>query len=496
MSELPPHEARRICGWQLGRVAEAVSGEVSVSGGAEATIRGVSTDTRSIDDGELFVALRGENFDGHEFVEEAAGGGARGAVVASGYERPDDLAYAFPLIRVDETREALGDLGHAVWQAATDDGLHTVDVTGSNGKTTTKEMLEAIWSTYGRVYATPGNFNNEVGLPLTLCALPDDTDHLILEMGANGPGEISELIRRAPGTERIITSIGYAHTEGFGSIDGIREAKSELFEAADSETLAIVPHEEADRLPMGAFDGRRRTFGRDEEADLQLLDYRMRADERGIFEAVYDGSAYGPGPERFSVEVGLPGTHNGLNLAAALTTVLGREMALEPEKLSRKLALLDLPAGRWRTTRHGDLAFVDDAYNANPSSVRASFEAFLTTDPPADLGGDRPPRRLAVLGEMHELGPEARQWHETVAGELAAHSDLDGFCAVGEFAEPMVDAVETAGHRRLEAVACETPEAAAQWLVDRKPAHVWMKASRANGLERVIDEVSEVRDDE
>jgi len=496
MSELPPHERRRICGWSLGRIAEAVAGTVPATDGAGSQVRGVSSDTRTIEDGELFVALRGENFDGHAFVGEAAAAGACGAIVAGSFDRPADVDASFPLIRVDHPREALGDLGHAVWRAATDDGLHTVDVTGSNGKTTTKEMLETIWSTYGRVYATPGNLNNEIGLPLTLCAIPEQADHLVLEMGANAPGEISELIRRAPGTERIITSIGYAHTEGFGSIEGIREAKSEIFECADAETLAIVPHEEAERLPMEGFPGRRRTFGLEHEADFQLRDYRMKDDRRGTFEVVYDGSAFGPEYERFAIEIGLPGTHNGLNLAAAVTTVLGRGLALEPEALSRELAVLELPAGRWRTTRHGQLAFVDDAYNANPSSLRASFEAFLATDPPDALGDKEPPGRIAVVGEMHELGPEADRWHAEVAADLAAEADLDGFCAVGAFADRMIRAAREVDRPSLETAACETPGEAAEWLIARRPAYVWMKASRANGLERVIDEVSELRDDE
>jgi UDP-N-acetylmuramoyl-tripeptide--D-alanyl-D-alanine ligase len=493
MSELPPHEERRIASWSLGRLAEAVDGSLAEQDTTDSGLRGISTDTRTLEHGEVFVAIRGENFDGHDFVVNAAESGAHGAVVQSGFEPSAGLPSGFALIYVDDTREALAELGRAVWREAIDDGAHTVAVTGSNGKTTTKELLRAVWSARGDVFATPGNLNNEIGLPLTLCALPESADHLVFEMGANAPGEISELIEMAPGGERIITSIGYAHTEGFGSIEGIREAKSEIFERADSDTVAIVPEAERDRLLLDDFPGRIWTFGEEVDADLRLLDYLKAGDGPGSWEAVYDASGFDGAPDRFSIELALPGRHNGLNLAASLLTLVARGVSIDSSELGRRLQSIDLPAGRWRTWRREGLAVIDDAYNANPSSVRASFSAFVDSSPPSDLD-DESPARLAVLGEMHELGDEAERWHRKVAAELVAADTLDGFCAVGKFAGAMIDAAEHQSGE-IELVSCKQASGAAEWLVDRRPAFVWMKASRANGLEQVIELIEQMRDD-
>jgi UDP-N-acetylmuramoyl-tripeptide--D-alanyl-D-alanine ligase len=492
MSELPPHEERRIASWSLGRVAGAVDGALVEETASDRGLCGISTDTRTLEAGEVFVAIRGENFDGHDFVGDAAESGAHGAVVGSEFEPSGGLSADFPLIYVDDTREALAALGRAVWREATDDGGHTVDVTGSNGKTTTKELLRAVWSTRGEVFATPGNLNNEIGLPLTLCALPESANHLVFEMGANAPGEISELIEMASGGERIITSIGYAHTEGFGSIEGIRRAKSEIFECAEPDTVAVVPEAERDRLLLEEFPGRVLTFGEEGGADLRLLEYHGADTGPGRWEAAYDASGLDLAPDRFTIELPLPGRHNGLNLAASLLTLVARGKSIDVAELGRQLESIDLPAGRWRTWRRQGLVVIDDAYNANPSSVRASFSAFVNTSPPSTFG-DKPPARLAVLGEMHELGDEAERWHRKVAAELVAEGGLDGFCAVGEFADSMVDAAE-AESGEVELISCEEAAGVARWLVDRQPAFVWMKASRANELEQVIELIEQMRD--
>lgn len=482
-SESGMTENPRIGNWTLGRIAEAVGGALDGESGAAPA--GVSTDTRSLDAGELFVALRGPNFDGHDFVEEAARNGAVGAVVFRDFAAEGEFLEGVPLIRVDDTREALAELGRAIWREAREEGLHTIDLTGSNGKTTTKEMLAAIWSTRGEVYSTPGNFNNEIGLPLTLCGLPERCDHLVLEMGANARGEIAGLIRLAPGDERLITSIGLAHTEGFGSVDGIRRAKSEIFEAATSGALAVVPASERSKLRLEAFPGEVWTFGEGSDADLRLVEYSKVEEGSGPFEAVLEWR-----DRRICIELDLPGRHNGRNLACALSTLVARGRTLDVESLEGALREMELPGGRWNRTRREDLSFIDDAYNANPSSVRASFEAFLEVEPDADFDAAKL-RRVAVLGEMHELGDEAPRLHREVAGEIAGHSALDAFCAVGEFSESMARAARRISRGDLEVAACRETEEVAEWLLDRRPAFVWMKASRGCALERVIEAVTD-----
>lgn len=495
MVHKPPQSERRIASWGFEKIADAVGGELRWIPENATSPRGVSTDTRSIEAGELFVALRGENFDGHEFVEDARRTEASGAIVEQGYSS-GALHESFPIIYVADTRRALGNLGREVWREARAQGLHTVDVTGSNGKTTTKEMLRAIWSSRGETFATLGNFNNEIGLPLTLCAIPEEARHLIVEIGANAPGEISHLVAFAPGEQRIITSIGLAHTEGFGSLDGVRAAKSEILESADSDTVGIVPYEEVEHLAVGEFPGEIRTFGTEPGADLRLVDYRNVESGRGEFEAVYESADEVEMPDRFSVRLGLPGKHNGLNLAASLLTLEAEGVEVRPEALEPTLTNLELPGGRWREIRHGELAFVDDAYNANPSSVRASFEAFLQIEPPATMDSDESLRRIAVVGEMHELGEEAARLHGEVARDVASSSQLEAFVAVGEFSREMVEQAGRAAEHDIELAAHAEPDDVASWLIERAPAFVWMKASRANELERVIQRVKDAEADD
>jgi len=466
----------RVETWSFGRIVDAVDG--ALEGAHDARPTGVSSDTRTIDDGELFFALRGERFDAHDFLPEAAASGAGGAVVRSGYRRPEDVPDAFPLIRVEEPRSALANLGRGLWREAREEGLHTIDVTGSNGKTTTKELLSAIWSTEGDVYATPGNCNNDVGLPLTLCGLPESCDHLVLEMAANNPGELDQLVRLAPGDERLVTSIGRDHLEGFGSIEGVRRSKSEVFACSDETDLAVVPAAERDRLELDSFAGTIWTFGAEQSADLRMTDYRPVEPESGRFAFQFRTDR-----DCWTLELGVPGRHNGANLACALSTIAGRGDVPDLEAVQSRLDDVELPGGRWRVSRVEDLEFVDDAYNANPTSVRASFSAFLDAVP-RHLGGEVP--RIAVLGDMLELGDNADALHREVAAELAGSDELDGLCVVGEFAGEMARGVETADRRDLEVCVCDDAGDVADRLERWRPAFVWLKASRVNELERVV----------
>lgn len=475
-------EHLRIQQWPLERVADAVGGRLD--GGRDVHPAGVSSDTRTIEEGELFVALRGERFDGHEFVADAVDAGATGAVVRPDYEPPAGVPHSFPLVRVERPREALADLGHALWVEAREEGLHTINVTGSNGKTTTKEMLSAVWSTEGSVFATPGNFNNEIGLPLTLCGLPSRAEHVVLEMGANAPGEIAELIRLAPGEERLITSIGHAHTEGFGSLQGVRRAKSEIFEAGDESALGIVPDSEREHLELGAFPGRIWTFGPGPEADLRLTGYRAVDPEAGRFEVELEVRG-----ERRRLQLGLPGRHNGENLACALSTMVGRGVEPDFDAIQSRLLEIELPGGRWRVSRIGGIEVVDDAYNANPTSVRASFEAFLAADPETFSAEPAVPR-IAILGDMRELGDGAERLHREVAAELGAAPELGAFWAIGEYADTMAEAAAGAGPGdELDVCSCDDPREVAERLEERSPAYVWMKGSRANELEQIVEQL-------
>lgn len=463
----------RIQTWSLGRVAREMDGELTGAGVAPQSPAGVSTDSRTIDDGELFVALNGERFDGHDFVEDAVGSGARAVAVE---DASAAAGTGVPVIVVDDCFEALGRLGHAVFRAGRQEGLHSMAVTGSNGKTTTKELLAAIWGVDGEVWATPGNLNNHIGVPLTLCALPLECDHLVVEMGANHRGEISELVELAPADQRIVTSIGRAHLEGFGSMAGIRKAKAEIFEQSGRATTAVVPRQERSELISSDYHGNVLTFGEEYDAEV-VVESTEVVDRDG--QIVMETRIRVAGENKqFSLPI--VGRHNASNLAAALATVYGAHAQLDDEAVGRALRDLELPGGRFRVVTLGDLQILDDAYNANPSSMRASYRAFEQWCEQAGA-----PRKIAVIGDMHELGEEADNAHRRLAEWLVDRPGLSGVAFVGEFAPMMADAAQ--GGPVDEVVVLRDHDRAADWLADAGPARVFVKGSRGNELEQIIE---------
>jgi UDP-N-acetylmuramoyl-tripeptide--D-alanyl-D-alanine ligase len=467
----PEEQNLRVSTWDFGDIAEAIEGRLEGDPGVEdRQPAAVSTDTRSLESGDLFFALRGERFDGHTFLEEAVSGGACGVVVERDHV---DVTWEVPTFRVDDTAAALGRLGAAIWQEATEEGLHSIAVTGSNGKTTTKELLATLWGSRGTVHATPGNLNNAIGLPLTLCGLPLQADTAILEMGANAPGEIRELIAMAPAAQRIITSIGYAHTEGFGSIEGVRRAKSEIAESADRDTQVIVPYTERTHLSVDAQPGRVATFGEEPGSDVRVVAYEAVAGSGARVELIGLGRVA-------HVELGLPGRHNARNLAAAIATLWLRGLDLRDRDLRRLRDELELPAGRWRVVEVAGHQIVDDAYNANPSSVRASAKTFV------EWSSSKERRRVVVLATMLELGDAARRHHERVAVDLAQTEELDDLVFVGDHAEAMARAAEDVGRPDLEVYRMSGAEAIAEWLTFTAPSAVLLKGSRGAELESVI----------
>lgn len=464
----------RIQTWSLGRVARKIEGQL-ISPRIEAEPpRAVSIDTRTLEGGELFFAIRGERFDGHDFLAEAIQKGAHSLVV-------DDLEAVpqgkIPFIVVEDTLKALSELGHALWQEARQQGLHTVAVTGSNGKTTTKEILRALWSTQGAVWATPGNLNNHIGVPLTLCALPERCDHLILEIGANHPGEVDGLIELAPAEERVITSIGQAHLEGFGSIAGIRKAKSEVFHHSQKTTAAIVPVEEREALIPDNFRGKIVTFGHEEEADIRVELLGPAQTGEGAGSAI----RISKDDRKWELELPFPGAHNARNLAAALATLFCQQIYPEADEINGALRAISLPDGRLRALKLGAMELLDDAYNANPSSMRASFEAFELW-----CGERSGGRRVAVIGDMFELGEAAEREHRELAMWLARRQSADDIAFVGEFAPLMAEAaMGIAQGPRVHLFG--SVEDVASWLVELGPAQVFLKGSRGNRLERIIE---------
>ncbi len=386
--------------------------------GAGPGFRGVSTDSRRVVPGSLFVALRGERFDGHDHVAAAFAGGAVAALV------DHELPGVGPLLVVDDTVLGLGRLA-AGWRARHE--LPLVGVTGSMGKTTVKEMAAAILGRRGPVLATRGNLNNHIGLPLTLLELGAAHRGAVIEMGANHPGEIAYLAGLARPTVGIVTNAGPVHLEGFGSVAGVARAKGELFSALGAGGTAVI---NADDPHAGvwhelAADRRVLTFGIDADADVTT-------DPDAI--EVSDGSRT---RQRFplvtplgSVEVALPfaGRHNVANAlaAAAASLVAGADLDAVRDGLGAAPAV---PGRLQGIDGPGGSLIIDDTYNANPTAFAAAIE----------LLASRPGRRWMAVGDMAELGDDAPRWHAWV-GEQARARGIDRLLAVGELAANAAEA--------------------------------------------------------
>jgi UDP-N-acetylmuramoyl-tripeptide--D-alanyl-D-alanine ligase len=428
--------------------------------GADVVFQGVSTDTRTLAEGNLFVALEGPNFDGHDYLEQAQRRGAVAAVVSR--VTGGDL----PQLQVEDTRLALGRLA-AHWRRQFD--LPLIAVTGSNGKTTVKEMLATILHRCGQTLVTQGNFNNEIGVPHTLFGLGPEHAYAVVELGANHPAEIAYLAGLATPTVALVNNAGPAHLEGFGSLDGVARAKGELFEHAGPGTVCVINADDV-YAPLWRSLAQSRpvlTFGLDADADVTAL---WQGDIDGS--EIELRSAQGAARTRLA----LPGRHNVLNALAATAAALAAGVSLAD--IAAGLADVRPVHGRWETQR-GLLGarIIDDTYNANP----ASLEAALTL-----LSGAAGEAWL-VLGNMGELGPQSAQLHADM-GRAARGAGVTRLFTLGELAGL---AAETfgAGASAFDEVSVLTAEL-------RQALHagvtVVVKGSRSMQMERVVDALRDV----
>ena len=385
---------------------------VSVSGqGGEREIRGFSIDTRSIREGDLFVAIRGERFDGNAYVADAVEKGAVGAIVSNPALSSEPGLASIPLIVVADTVEAMQRVAMRVRR---DSRAAVVAVTGSAGKSTTKEITAEFLSARYRVFRNKGNLNNHIGLPLSLLELRTGPDIGVFELGMNHFGEISVLVRVAEPEVRVWTNVGPAHLEFFGSLEAIARAKAEILEGADADSLLVANADDDLVMSHAAhFRGRVRTFGVERPADVRALAVK----DRGI-----DGSTAlmrTPVGEA-EIHVPLPGMGNLSNVLAAAAVALRFDIPLDD--IVERAGSLKPVARRGEIVRAGDLAIIDDTYNSNPAALARALEMVA--------GETRFVRRIAVLGEMLELGEAGPALHRA-AGEHAARSGLSAVVAVG-----------------------------------------------------------------
>ncbi|NIP73393.1 MAG: UDP-N-acetylmuramoyl-tripeptide--D-alanyl-D-alanine ligase [Gammaproteobacteria bacterium] len=436
-------------------LSEAAAGLGAMRRGKDVQFAGVCTDSRRTELGTLFVALRGARVDGHEFVDQAAARGAAGAMVSR------ELDTSLPLLKVGDTRRALGGLA-ALWRRGS--AASVVAVTGSNGKTSVKEMLAAILAHCGPVLATRGNLNNDIGLPLTLLELRDPHRYAVVEMGANHFGEIDYLSRIARPDVAVITNAGAAHLEGFGDVAGVARAKAEIFGGmAPGGTAVINADDPQSELWREAAVGLHAlTFGLNQRADVSA--YWQPEGEGGRMELhTSEGDC--------ALRLPLPGVHNIMNALAAAAAGLAAGAGLE--EIRRGLEAVRPVRGRlqWRGTL-GGVGLLDDTYNANPTSLDAALEVLVAT----------PGEKWLVLGDMAELGGEAEALHEQ-AGRLARAAGVGRLYAVGSASAAAVDGFG-AGARHFTDWRELVEQLRRDWP---QRGTVLVKGSRSMHMERVIE---------
>jgi UDP-N-acetylmuramoyl-tripeptide--D-alanyl-D-alanine ligase len=446
----------------LAEVAEFTGG--ALTGSPDPTVTGVVTlDSRTVTGGDLFVAVAGERVDGSEFLAAAAAAGAVGAITS----RPDD---ALPCVVVADPVEALGRLAAGVHARLVQGGLLTLGITGSSGKTSTKDLLGQVLATAGPTVSPPGSYNNDIGLPLTVLRADERTRFLVLEMGARGRGHIARLCRVAHPRVGVVLNVGSAHLGEFGSPEGIALAKGELVEALPEDGTAVLNADDPRVIGMAPRTvARVLSTGQGADADVRAVGVVLDETARARFTL----SARG---EEHPVALQVVGEHQVANALSAAGAALAAGMT--PGEVATALSAAG-PRSRWRmevSRRDDGVTVVNDAYNANPESMRAALAA---------LTGLSGTRRIAVLGGMAELGPDAAAEHERL-GRDAAAAGVDLVVAVGADAVGIADGAAAAGRRAGEESVHVPDRATARELLSEvlRPGDVVLvKASRSYGLE-------------
>ncbi len=425
----------------LTEIAQVVGGSVHADEGVRVT-GPAFLDSRSPEPGGLFVAVAGERVDGHDYAVTAVEGGAA-AVLGS-------QPVGAPAVLVDDVQEALAELAHHVIDRL--DRTRVVALTGSQGKTSTKDLLAQVLSGAGTTVATVGSFNNELGFPLTVLRAEPGTEYLVLEMGARGIGHIRALCQVAGPDVSLVLNVGKAHLGEFGSQEAIAEAKGEIVEALGAEGVAVLNADDPRVAAMASRTAAQvRTYGTGPDVDVRLESVGLDELGRPRFDLVTPTATT-------HVQMKLLGEHHAVNAAAAATAALALGLDLEAVGASlREVGALS--RGRMEVHQRADgVTVIDDAYNANPDSMRAGLKAL------AAIGRSRPDARtIAVLGEMRELGPSSTDEHDAV-GRLAVRLDIHQLLVVGEPARPIHLGASLEGSWGNESVFVPDAEAALGWL--------------------------------
>jgi UDP-N-acetylmuramoyl-tripeptide--D-alanyl-D-alanine ligase len=445
----------------LSRIAEFVSAAGSFA--PEEVAQGYSIDSRTVGAGQLFFAVKGERLDGHDFVEQALERGAVAAVV-----RRDQLgrySEQTRLLAVEDTLVALQTLAMAVRKLW---GRTLIGVTGSMGKTTTKEAIAHVLGTQFRVLKSEGNFNNHFGLPLMLLKLEPEHDVAVIEMGMSHAGEIRALAKIAQPEIGVVTNVAPVHLEFFDSVAGIARAKYELVESLSGNGTAVLNADDEYVSQFGRdFKGKVLMYGTRATSDVRAENIRSRGAEGTEFDVVIGGV-------REHASLPLIGEHNVLNALAAVA--VGLERGMKPSEAVGSLASLTPADKRGEVLRLGNITVINDCYNCNPKALNAMVDALASMEAR---------RRIVVAGAMLELGPTEEELHRQ-AGAHIAEKKIDVLLGVGGPAQAMVEAARHAG---MQAEFVPTSVEAGEWLAReaRDGDAILMKASRGVKLERALD---------
>ncbi|HZR79030.1 MAG TPA: UDP-N-acetylmuramoyl-tripeptide--D-alanyl-D-alanine ligase [Chthoniobacterales bacterium] len=446
----------------ISQIAEFAGAKLEQGEGSTSVER-ISTDSRTIKKRELFVALRGENFDGHKFIDDVAKAGATGAIVDTRWE--GNAPKSFAIIRAKDTLLAYQNLAANYRKSLP---IKVLAITGSNGKTSTKDFSASVLGRKFRVTKTQGNFNNHVGLPRTILEANSDHQMAVWELGMNHPGEIAALANIAAPDAAIITNVGVAHIEFMGSREAIAKEKGALAEAVGSSGTVIL---NADDFFSEQIANRTRAhlvFAGTKEGTIRAVDIEQSAD--GSEFTIMEGA------HRCRAQLPVPGIHMVQN--ALLAVAAGRVFGLSLEEAAGGLAGTPLTKARLQIKNVRGVQFLDDSYNANPDSMKAALQTLV------ELSSDG--KRIAVLGEMRELGKETERGHEEV-GEAAAAFEIDHLIGIGEMGKLIAQAAKKAGLQKSEAVA-STSQAAERLIEIAQPGDlVLIKGSRLARTEEVIE---------
>ena len=436
-----------MASFTLDEIAKATGAEV-LHRGSRAFVNGVSTDTRTIQSENLFIALCGENFNGHKFLAQAVLSGAS-ALVISALSFAEGVNPEVSLLLVKDTKKALEDLAHFHRMRFQ---VPVIGITGSNGKTTTKDMLTAILGTRFRVTSTQKNFNNEIGLSKTLLSMTDETEVVVVEMGMRGFGQIEELCRIANPTLGVVTNVGTSHIGILGSQDNIAKAKKELIDALPEGGIAILNGDDPRVSAMDqGFDGRVIRYGMHGRYTVRAGDVRYGAEDTRYICTCFD--------EAFKVRLSLLGIHNVYDALAA--TAAARALGVDITKIQKALGEFHPSEQRQSLETIEGVTVLDDSYNANPLSMEMAFRSAR------QIAGKR---YFLVLGDMGELGEFENTLHYDT-GKKAAEIGFDGLITVGPLSRHLAEGASDGGMKQV--ISCSTCEEAAekikQWL---KPGDV------------------------